>query len=621
MIVTEIYKGQGLGNQLWCYVTTRVIAKDNDYEFGIKSPENFKCNDFLNLDFGKPVVGGNGPEGGPPNTLPDGIIHYYKERKIVHPTSGADISNYDNDLVNVPDDTKIDGTMQDEQYILHRKDEVRKWLRVKKEYECYNFSSDDICVINFRGGEYVYVKDLFLPQKYWEDAVSHMLKINNNFRFVVVTDDVTTAKKFFPKFDVFHFSVAKDYVVINNARYLILANTSFAWFPAWLNENLKFCIAPKYWWGHNKSDGYWACGYNVTSGWHYQDRSGLLHNYDSCLKELHEYKEKHKEYFLPKEHDNMSVVLNYVGPKEVSQYHPEDLRPPMQKKTIINFLKKYLPLPIQRLLWKVVHVRKFLPFRVPINPKTPKEERRIFDLLKDNFQIVFDVGARDELSFYVMKPNCSFHLFEPNLKFVNALKRQIAKLKATNVTVNQYGLSDHNEDNCVYYKKSQSFIVNPVYKDVDVDTGLRYSVRTLDDYVVQNNIPKIDFLKIDAEGSDYQIILGGINIIKGNMVSYIQFEFGSWGGIKKIIDFLDNFDLFLMMEPVLFKAIKKQIVPIMNFEERLIDFRKPIIPLTRVLIDLIDHKIIPTGNGGNILGVNTSVSKHGLDKILSMVSK
>ena len=36
MIVTEIYKGQGLGNQLWCYITTRVMAKDKGYNFGIQ---------------------------------------------------------------------------------------------------------------------------------------------------------------------------------------------------------------------------------------------------------------------------------------------------------------------------------------------------------------------------------------------------------------------------------------------------------------------------------------------------------------------------------------------------------------------------------------------------------
>lgn len=297
MIITEIYNGQGLGNQLWCYVITRTIAKDKGYKFGIKSPEKFKCNDFLNLDSGEKVIGGTGPEGGPPISLPEGIKHYYSERKITHPINGADIRLYDKNLVDIPNNTKIDGVMQDEQYIFHRKDDIGEWLKVKKEYECYDFSDDDICVINFRGSEYTKIKEVFLPQKYWNDAVKNMLKINSNFKFIVITDDTKTAKTFFPNFDIFHFSISKDYVIVKNAKYLILSNSSFAWFPAWLNKNLKFCIAPKYWARYNISDGFWSCGYNITKGWFYQDRTGELFNYNSCIKEFNEYIKKHKKYF------------------------------------------------------------------------------------------------------------------------------------------------------------------------------------------------------------------------------------------------------------------------------------------------------------------------------------
>ncbi|GAH68596.1 unnamed protein product, partial [marine sediment metagenome] len=58
MIVTELYNGQGLGNQLWSYVVTRVIALDRGFDFGIMNPEKFKGKDFMSLDFGKEVIGG-----------------------------------------------------------------------------------------------------------------------------------------------------------------------------------------------------------------------------------------------------------------------------------------------------------------------------------------------------------------------------------------------------------------------------------------------------------------------------------------------------------------------------------------------------------------------------------
>ncbi|MFA6251731.1 MAG: DUF5672 family protein [Candidatus Paceibacterota bacterium] len=297
LLVTELYNGQGLGNQLACYVTTRVIAKDKGYDFGIMHPEKFKGVDFLNLNWGEKVIDGKGPEGGPPKKLPSGINYYYKEQQIIHPVNGSDIRLYDKNLVNVFPNTKVDGLMQDEKYFEHRKKEVKEWLKVKKEYECLDYADDNICVINFRGGEYARHNELYLSKKYWENAVRNMLKINKDFKFVVITDDRYEAKKFFPNYDVFHFSIAKDYVIIKNAKYLILSNSSFAWFPAWLNENLRYCVAPKYWARHNVSDGYWNCGYNITKGWIYQDREGKLSDYETCLKEFEEYQKNHSDYF------------------------------------------------------------------------------------------------------------------------------------------------------------------------------------------------------------------------------------------------------------------------------------------------------------------------------------
>jgi hypothetical protein len=318
-VITEIYKGQGLGNQLFCYVTTRVIAKDLGCDFGIMHPEKFKGSDFLNLDFGSKVIGGKGPEGGPPQKLPDGINHYYNENKITHPVNGSDIRLYDKNLVNIFPNTKIDGMMQDEKYFEHRKPEIKEWLKVKDEYECNDYSSNNICIINFRGGEYARHKDLYLSKKYWEDAVNNMLEINASFKFVVITDDIHEAKKFFPNYDVFHFNIGKDYSIIKNAHYLILSNSSFAWFPAWLSEKLKYCIAPKYWAGYNISDGYWNCGYNITKGWMYQDRDGKLSDYTTCVKEFEEYQKNHPDFFItqntPLQPQNHKNIFTFVKKK------------------------------------------------------------------------------------------------------------------------------------------------------------------------------------------------------------------------------------------------------------------------------------------------------------------
>lgn len=285
MICTEFYDGQGLGNQLWLYVTTRTRAADMNVEFGIKNPEKFKGFEFLNLDFGIQVYGGHGPEGGPPEVLPDGIFYYYKEQQQFHPETGQDITNYDLDSIKVLDNTKVDGNFQGERFILHRKEEIRNWLRVKSNSKIIHLLDENMCIINFRGGEYRHMLNVFLPLSYWYSAREKMLQLNPMMKFLVVTDDPKFARSLFPRDEVIDQSMAEDYLAINQAKYLILSNSSFAWFPAWLNTNLIFCIAPKYWWGFN-SNAYWSCAYNITSEWHYLDRSGEMFTYEQCIREL-----------------------------------------------------------------------------------------------------------------------------------------------------------------------------------------------------------------------------------------------------------------------------------------------------------------------------------------------
>ncbi len=62
MITTQLHYGQGLGNQLFCYITTRCIAADKGVEFGLAGIENLgdqRYNDkglyFMDLYLGEPV--------------------------------------------------------------------------------------------------------------------------------------------------------------------------------------------------------------------------------------------------------------------------------------------------------------------------------------------------------------------------------------------------------------------------------------------------------------------------------------------------------------------------------------------------------------------------------------
>lgn len=267
MICTEIWKGQGLGNQLSCYVTTRTIALDNNYEWGIMGKENFKGS-FFDLDFGKEIKGGfTQTEGTPPVLLPENIEHYYQEKQTIN-EKGTNISGYDEDLKDIPDHTKIDGLMQGVEYFKHRRSEIQEWLKVD-----YIDTERNVCIINFRGGEYKWVKDFYLPQSYWNNAIELMIEERPDMQFEVHTDDPIEARKFFPDFPIVS-DIAINWRTLRYCHYAILSNSSFAILPIWLNDNVKKVIAPKYF-GRFNTEEWWCLEQNKVEGWYYLDKHGV----------------------------------------------------------------------------------------------------------------------------------------------------------------------------------------------------------------------------------------------------------------------------------------------------------------------------------------------------------
>ena len=51
MLATEFLHGQGLGNQLFCYVTTRMLAHRHGYDFGIKGLKSAGDSRVTRKDF------------------------------------------------------------------------------------------------------------------------------------------------------------------------------------------------------------------------------------------------------------------------------------------------------------------------------------------------------------------------------------------------------------------------------------------------------------------------------------------------------------------------------------------------------------------------------------------
>lgn len=298
VLATELLKGQGLGNQLFCYIATRCLALDKGFDFSILNREILANNIhsdkgmyFMDLECGVDL----------PKDFFKFVYHEKEDRIFVgnsiHDiTNGCYITGADEQLMNLSDSTLIYGNLQDESYFGKYKEQIKQWMKVKPEYEHYEYSKENICVINIRGGEYAGCPELFLRRKYWLDAMKIMRQKRADMRFVVVTDDLEAAAKILPEVPAYHGDLATDYTRIKNAHYLIMSNSSFAYFPAITSNTLQFAIAPKYWARHNVSDGYWASEQNIYQDFMYLDRKGRLFTAEECRKELEEYKKNSKRY-------------------------------------------------------------------------------------------------------------------------------------------------------------------------------------------------------------------------------------------------------------------------------------------------------------------------------------
>lgn len=238
MIIGIIHKGSGLGDQLFSYIATRVRAADLGVDFGFVGKEFFKGASFMNLNWGEKT------------DVPYVISEPSGALVIPQQVFKLDKPYYDPEFNFIEDGTVIDGYgAQDIRYFEHRLGEIREWLKVQSE----PFDFGDTCVVNFRGGEYQAVPDLFLPIKYWQIAFMNVIDDAHEAQFVIHTDDPKLAREFLGDY-VIVSDIEKNWRAIRYAEHLILSNSAFGILPALLNDRAKKIYAPKFWAGRNVSE-------------------------------------------------------------------------------------------------------------------------------------------------------------------------------------------------------------------------------------------------------------------------------------------------------------------------------------------------------------------------------
>jgi hypothetical protein len=307
MLAASIHEHAGLGNQIWRYVCCRIFAEEHGYDWGVSHPG--WRGPFLNMDWGKEVS--LNVEEDSDFKPGHGFDQYYREESIHHPVAPGEIGDVDQKFYFLKDNTYINGTFQKMGYIEKYRDKICSWLTY--DNKILDYSSEDICVIQLRGGDYT-TGSAMLPPQYYHMAMSCMRENNPNIKFVIVTDDPNTAQNYLPGIPIVGSAVSQekdqhqknigwyiypggpvgiDYSILNTAKYAIISSSTFAFWPIWTSNELLNVIAPKYWFDWSRSDGWWRPKDGIVNDdrWLWMDTEGFLYESETCINHARDYYE------------------------------------------------------------------------------------------------------------------------------------------------------------------------------------------------------------------------------------------------------------------------------------------------------------------------------------------
>lgn len=189
-----------------------------------------------------------------------------------------------------------------------------------------------------------------------------------------------------------------------------------------------------------------------------------------------------------------------------------------------------------------------------INTETDIEIKLYSEIIKNN-GVVFDVGARDS-NLPLINENADYILFEPIKYNYNNLVNRFSGID--NIKIINEALSDKEEVTTIFLESesiNKRINFNYIWRYVKPERVVNgeqeiINCNTLKKYIDDNNITKIDLLKIDVEGYELKVIKGLYEHI--NIVDNIVFEYSvgtyesSGSSLIDLLNILSEYELYLL---------------------------------------------------------------------------
>ena len=138
-------------------------------------------------------------------------------------------------------------------------------------------------------------------------------------------------------------------------------------------------------------------------------------------------------------------------------------------------------------------------------------------------KIVFDVGANKgdwSNAFLARGSSSTIYAFEPIAETYEMLRAAVPTVRSFRIALGAengqavFGKGGILDGSSKYAEATQHFTG---YETIEVRRG--------DDFVAEHDIAQIDYLKIDAEGMDYEVLQGFQKTIEAGKIRIIQFEY------------------------------------------------------------------------------------------------
>lgn len=180
--------------------------------------------------------------------------------------------NFEPWILKLKDPVYLDGFWNTEKYFKDIKDIIRKDFTLKKSLSdaggvlLDTILKTESVSLHVRRGDYISDPKTntwlgVCSLEYYNQAIQRIASNIKNPHFFVFSDDPAWAKEnITPLFPTTYISgnpdrPEEDIILMSKCRHNIIANSSFSWWGAWLNENpQKIVIAPKQWFKTKKMD-------------------------------------------------------------------------------------------------------------------------------------------------------------------------------------------------------------------------------------------------------------------------------------------------------------------------------------------------------------------------------